>query len=486
VRTVIQNLARVGIAAAMLEENRRLVEANDCLTNLLALAPDEGAGVDFGMVLASKATDHVAVALSTVYRFGQKSQSPWYRFDLKSVDGALIAVLVDVGQEYEVRDEVRQYNVARDKLLIDGKIGTWRFDPDAELYYFSTELSLGHEGSGSGVPVPLLQLLQHPDDRARDSEIRERITHEGGRANAEMRYRDAKGDWTHLNVYYRAGRRLPSGRYEMFGISQDISAVAIARDEANQLSEQLTVALREADYANRTKTEFLANMSHELRTPLNAILGFSEIIEQQMFGAIGERYAQYARDIHRSGEHLLALVNDVLDLAKLEAGKLELREAEIDVQDLVDDCLSLVRGKADAGKIRLSRDLTPAAPKIRGDARALKQVLLNFLSNAIKFTPEGGAVVVRSWTDETSRFCLSVKDSGIGMTKADIQVALSPFGQVDSKLSRKHEGTGLGLPICKSLLELHGGEICVESEPSAGTTMTAVLPADRALACEAA
>ena len=478
-RTIIENLARVGIAAASLQENRRLIEANDCLVALLRLGPREGIGTDFGAVLAAKAEDHVFVGLSVFYRFSRAPNSPWFRFDFKSVDGGFVGILSDIGQEYEPREEVRQYNITREKLLNDGKIGTWRYDPDAELYYFSTELSLGHEGAGSGVPVPLLQLLQHHDDKEKDNEIRERITREGGTANAEIRYREASGAWTHLNVYYRSGRQLASGRYEMFGISQNITEVALARDEANRLSERLGAALREADYANRTKTEFLATMSHELRTPLNAILGFSEMIEKQLFGPVGARYTQYAIDIHRSGQHLLALVNDVLDLAKLEAGKLELRETDIVVRELVEDCFSLVRGKADAGRLKLGYDLAAAAPKLRGDARAIKQILLNFLSNAIKFTPDGGAVSVLTSTGESGDFLLCVRDSGIGMSPADIKVALAPFGQIDSKLARRHEGTGLGLPICKSLMELHGGDIVIESTPGAGTTLVARFPAHR-------
>ncbi len=296
-----------------------------------------------------KATDVATVGMSAVYRFGGAAEASWYRLDIRAIENSLIGVLTDVGHQYEARTEVHEYNQTRDRLLLDGKIGTWRYDPDAELYYFSSELNLGHPGAGSAVPVALLQLLQHPDDKDRDTEIRERITRDGGTANAEMRYREGDGSWTHLNVHYRSGRQRPSGRYEMFGISQDITAVALARDEANQLSRQLTDALRQADYANRTKTEFLANMSHELRTPLNAILGFSEVIELQMFGPVQEKYIGYAHDIFRSGQHLLELVNDVLDLAKLEAGKLELHESEIPLAALIDDSLTPVRGRADAG-----------------------------------------------------------------------------------------------------------------------------------------
>jgi signal transduction histidine kinase len=486
VRDILQTLDRLGVAAAAMESDRRLVEANATLKQLLGLGPDDGIGVDIGAAIANGATDHIAFGLSTLYRFSSEPQSPWFRLDLKSVDQAFVGILTDVGREHAPREEAAHFNETRNKLLHDGKVGVWRYDPDAELYYFSSELSLGHEGAGSGVPVALLKILQHPDDQEKDNEIRERIVREGGTANAEMRYRGADGSYTHLNVHYRAGRQLASGRYEMFGISQDITAIAQARDEASQLSDRLSAALRQADYANRSKTEFLANMSHELRTPLNAILGFSEILESQMFGPVGSKYVGYAHDIHRSGQHLLELVNDVLDLAKLEAGKLEIRESDIAIADLIDDCLTLVRGKADAGRVRLSKEHLTAVPKVRGDERAVKQVLLNFLSNAIKFTPNGGAVSVAASVDADGRFCLSVKDSGIGMTEAEIAVALSPFGQIDSKLARKHQGTGLGLPISRSLMELHGGEVTIQSAPNTGTTLTACFPTGRVLMDQAA
>ncbi|MGD0144081.1 MAG: ATP-binding protein [Rhizomicrobium sp.] len=232
-----------------------------------------------------------------------------------------------------------------------------------------------------------------------------------------------------------------------------------------------------AEFANRTKTEFLANMSHELRTPLNAILGFSEMIGCGMFGPIADKYVEYSRDIHRSGEHLLALVNDVLDLAKLEAGKLELRETEVCVRELVDECFTLLRNRADAGGVSLQTELPAGLPPLRADGRAVKQLLLNFLSNAVKFTPAGGQVTVRANCGRG--LSISVSDTGIGMSESEIAVALSPFGQVDSKLARKHQGTGLGLPICKSLMQLHGGDLAVTSRPNEGTTLTARFPAER-------
>lgn len=478
---VIEVLARVGIAAAALSEDRRIVRANATLLSLLKLDPAEGDGVDIGNILRGKATRTAVVGLSAIYNFAEGGESPWYRLDLKSDERGRIGILTNLGSEYEPQAEALHYNRMRDQLLIDGKVGPWRYDPDAALYFFSNELNLGHPGAGAPVPVPLLEMLQHPDDKARDAEIRERITREGGAANAEMRYLGADGSWTHLNVHYRAGHKLASGRYEMLGISQDITAVAHARDEANRLSEQLTAALGEADYANRTKTQFLANMSHELRTPLNAIIGFSEVIVQRMFGPVADKYVEYAEDIHRSGQHLLSIVNDILDLAKLEACKLELHESDVVLPDVVEDCLSLMHDRAEAGGLKLTSQPSTDARCLRADARVVKQVLINFLSNAIKFTPRGGRVHVTTALDGDGTLLLAVRDSGIGMSADEIEVALAPFGQIDSALARKHQGTGLGLPICKSFMELHGGTLTIESAAGAGTTMTAHFPARRVL-----
>jgi len=247
-----------------------------------------------------------------------------------------------------------------------------------------------------------------------------------------------------------------------------------------QAEQELVTSKEAAEFANRAKTEFLANMSHELRTPLNAILGFSEVIKEEMFGPVGApRYAEYARDIHASGEHLLDLINDVLDLAKLEAGKLDLRESEIAVCALMEKCASLLRKRAEDGGVKLTLQAPHDLPPLRADERALKQILLNLMSNAIKFTPEGGAVRVQAARDPRGGMTISVQDTGIGMRAEDIATALSPFGQIDSELARKHQGTGLGLPITRSLVRLHGGDIAIDSAPGKGTTVTAYFPPAR-------
>jgi two-component system cell cycle sensor histidine kinase PleC len=220
-------------------------------------------------------------------------------------------------------------------------------------------------------------------------------------------------------------------------------------------------------------------MSHELRTPLNAINGFSEVMMAELFGPLGDRrYAEYVRDIHSSGEHLLSVINDILDMSKIEAGKMTMRFEMLDLHDVVEDAVRLVRGRADEQGLRLAVDMD-GLPEIEADFRALKQVLLNLLSNAIKFTPRGGAV--RVWgrsargADGIDRVQVNVQDTGIGISREDLARLASPFEQVESQHSKTQQGTGLGLALSKALIGLHGGALEIQSEPGKGTTVSFTL-----------
>jgi signal transduction histidine kinase len=238
--------------------------------------------------------------------------------------------------------------------------------------------------------------------------------------------------------------------------------------------------LHEAQEASRSKSEFLANMSHELRTPLNAIIGFSELMQAGTFGPLGnERYVDYAGDISASGRHLLRLIDDILDLSKVEAGAMPLVESDVDYHGLIRASMRIVAGRADQAQVRLVSDLPDNLPDVMGDDLKLKQILLNLLSNAIKFTPAGGTVTLRVRRQPDGALRTDVSDTGIGIAEGDLARVMRPFVQVESATSRRFAGTGLGLPLARRLVELHGGTLTLASVQGQGTTATMVIPASR-------
>jgi signal transduction histidine kinase len=250
----------------------------------------------------------------------------------------------------------------------------------------------------------------------------------------------------------------------------------------NQANLALAAEVARAEVAHQTKSEFLANMSHELRTPLNAILGFSEVLSQEYFGKLLPKQQEYLSDIRRSGQHLLDLINDILDMTKIEVGRLDLRETVIDPARVIENCMPLVRDRAEANHIALRTEFMPGLPYLRADERRIRQIVVNLLSNAVKFTESGGSVVVGASMHSDGWIDISVADTGVGMSESELVVALQPFRQVDNSLARRHEGTGLGLPLARELARLHGGEIKVLSAPGRGTTVTVRLPPERAVA----
>jgi signal transduction histidine kinase len=266
-------------------------------------------------------------------------------------------------------------------------------------------------------------------------------------------------------------RRMPSGGFVT--LYSDVT-------ERRRFEEEIIEARNQAEIANRSKGEFLANMSHELRTPLNAIIGFSDILKNERFGAVGNlKYLEYARDIHTSGVHLLDLISDVLDMSKIEAGKLELFEEEVAIPELVNSCLSMVRERARERRVRIAADLSTQVGLLWVDRRAMKQILLNILSNAVKFSHDSGAVTITARPSTDGGTFITVRDAGIGMTEEQIERSRQPFGQAHAATTRSYGGTGLGLTITQRLVELHGGVLQIESRPGEGTAVSVILPPSR-------
>ena len=400
------------------------------------------------------------------------------------VVGALIARVLTLQRSIRATNERLLDNQRRDmryRLAMhacDFAIWDWKLAEDEIFVTQGGRNILGGTGSKEFVSTDWWRGWIHREDQ--DLMYRTMHAHirgETSRYECEYRIRQETGEY--LWVVDRAiATRDADGR------AIRISGVIAEITERKITEIALLEAKNEAEQASRTKSEFLANMSHELRTPLNAIIGFSEILKTQIFGPIGNpHYVEDASDIWQSGRHLLDIINDILDLSRIESGKMSLTTERVDLHDCAGQTLRMVEEAAKARNIRFEIALDGAPQFVLGDPRAVRQILLNLLSNSVKFTPDGGLIHLAAVLDGAGQVCLSVRDTGIGMRPEDIPVALSPFRQIDSSLARKHDGTGLGLPLAKALTELQGGRFSIDSEPGTGTEIVIALPqAQRAAA----
>lgn len=340
---------------------------------------------------------------------------------------------------------------------------------------------------GEATDLPLFARAFYADQRAREGMLKE-LDETGAVVNREIEFVSLSGRrfWGLLSATPILMEDEPSLLSSIVDITQQKSReaqIAQATDqlraqaaETQLLNRELQRQQQVAIAANRAKSDFLARMSHELRSPLNAILGFSEIIADDLFGAAGtQRYQNYAQNIHDAGAHLLALINDILDLSKVEAGRMELKTEPVDVKELVRSCLPLVAPLAERRGVQVTVDLGHHDLTIDADRLRLRQIVLNILTNAVKFTLAGGSVVATAEM-QGDELVLDVADSGIGMSQEQLEVALQPFGQVVTESPYAQVGTGLGLPIVVSLVELHGGEFEIDSTPNVGTRVTVRLP----------
>ena len=446
------------------------------------LVPAEAALVG-GRSMVVRAGFAAGVAFLVVASMAAADVLPPSRLTLPLWEVALVSVLAALAQAALVAAAAQDRQRAADQAAADGA-AMYRFLADNAMDLITRHSADGRIRFASPASFALLgrapaeleglapAALVHPGDLAVMQAAFMDASHLGRAGSAEVRLKHQGQGYIWAEIRCR-----PAATNNFQGAAAgDIVAVTRDISERKRQEHALIEACDAAESASRAKTAFLANMSHELRTPLNAIIGFSEVMIQEIFGPVGSpRYKEYARHIHESGGHLLDLINSVLDMSKIEAGKFELHEEVFDLGEVAASAIRFTGPAAERGGVTLKLAVTPAAQKAFADKRAVKQMLINLIANGVKFTPGGGDVRVAARVDGNG-LEIAVADSGTGIAKADLEKLGRPFEQVEGAMTRTREGTGLGLALVKSLVAMHGGEMVLASVLGEGTIVTLRLP----------
>ena len=414
-------------------------------------------------------TNELTRSVSELKALGEVGQVVSSTLDLESVLTRIVSHAVqlsgtDGGAIYEYDEQTREFNLRATHQMEDDLINALRANPPRP----GGGGPLG-QAATSRAPVQVSNILEADAYTPRVREVLARFGLRASLAIPLMREDRLIGG---LVVRRRSPGEFRPEVIDLFKTFATQSALAI---QNARLFREIEEKSRQIEAANRHKSEFLANMSHELRTPLNAIIGFSEVLQEKLFGDLNEKQAEYTDDILTSGRHLLSLINEILDLSKVEAGRMELETAPFDLPLAIDNARTFVRERAAKHSIIVDVDVDGRLGEHVGDERKIKQILLNLLSNAVKFTPEGGRIAINAKQVEKA-VEISVSDTGIGIAPEDQPKIFEEFRQVGSDYSHKVEGTGLGLTLAKKFVELHGGRIWVQSEPGHGSTFTFTLP----------